>query len=94
MVRRLKSPKKAVRVDISNKAVVVVLIIVILVSIASLGVYLRSLDSISNAAPKDVSAGQGTVGFTVVEAPSAPQIVSESGEVGFTVVKPNYTINK
>lgn len=71
--------------DISNKTVVIALVVVIFVSIVALGVFINALNS---AEPKVASISQGKVSLEIVEPPKAPQVVKEGGEVGVTVVEP------
>jgi len=73
--------------DISNKAVVVALVLVVLVSVVSLGVYMRSLES---ADPGLDRQAQGTVSLKVASSPSfiEPTADSENGKVAIRVAKP------
>ncbi len=79
--------------DISNRTVVIMLVIVILVSVASLGVFLSSLNP---PAPAEIEGSpQGTVGLMIMGAPSPsnPGSSAVGGEVGLMINSPN-TENK
>jgi cytochrome c-type biogenesis protein CcmH/NrfG len=70
--------------DISNKAVVLMLIAVILVSVVSLGVY---INAISNAQPEMISKSEGQVKFTIDGNMSEQQTEpsTSDGNVGLTI---------
>lgn len=70
--------------DLSNKTVLAVLIIVILVSVVSLGSYLSALD---NATPTIQDQSEATVKLKVLDPPSdEPKVtVSGQGTVGLNV---------
>ena len=71
--------------DVSNKAIIVALVLVILVSVVSLGVYMRSLDEVDPGVDAQAS---GTVGFRVEQPTLARQADVESGKVSLAVVRP------
>ncbi len=74
--------------DVSNKAIIVALVLVVLVSVVSLGVYMRSLDRID---PDRLSAVSGEVEFTVMENPTLRehQTDSDSAQVSLAVARPS-----
>lgn len=76
--------------DISNKAVVIILVLFIVVSIISLGVYTNALDKTK---PDIRSVSEGKVTFTILKAPAEPQKDVGSGKIGLTVVNPPANIN-
>ena len=76
--------------DLSNKAVVIMLVAVIVVSVVSLGVYLNAL---SSAEPTIGIGKTGTISLTVVKpaGPGTPvgEPVSGRGEIGLTIERPS-----
>ena len=70
--------------DISNKAVVLMLVAVILVSVVSLGVY---INAVNNAQPEFKSYNEGKVSFT--NNPNESNYVSEpdnkTGNIGIII---------
>lgn len=100
-MKNRKSPKKRVSKhdsftkssDVSNRTVIIMLVIVILVSVASLGVFLSSLNP---PAPVETEGfPQGTVGLMIMGAPSPsnPSSSAVGGEVGLMINNPS-TKNK
>ncbi|MBU0456911.1 MAG: hypothetical protein ABH824_03000 [Nanoarchaeota archaeon] len=78
--------KKVLEKDISNKVVVVMLLVVILVSAVSLAIYMNAL---TKAEPQVNSAAQGKISLTIVEPPAEPaEPVEESGKLSLKVVEP------
>ena len=79
--------------DLSNRTVVIMLVIVILVSVASLGVFLSSLNA--PTAVESEGYPQGTVGLMIMGAPSPsnPGSSAVGGEVGLMINNPT-TKNK
>lgn len=79
--------------DISNKAVLTVLVIVILVSVVALAAYLRALDK---AVPEVTYGANGKVSL-YIDAPATfnpdAQIDSEQAKVSLGIDNPNETQN-
>jgi hypothetical protein len=61
--------KKVVNNDISNRTVVIMLVVVILVSIVALGVYMNALDK---AEPEIISGYEGKVQLTIEKPAEEP----------------------
>jgi hypothetical protein len=87
MVKNKKSSQ-----DISNRTVVTMLVVVIVVSVVSLGLYLAALNEAAAKVPKAVStdAAKGKISLNIIEDPNAPKkpdISSEKGTASLQIIK-------
>jgi hypothetical protein len=77
--------KEVMKSDISNKTVMIVLILVILASVVSLGVYFSVLET---ATPQITPIASGKVSLEIVEPPKVSEPVTEEGKVGVVIIPP------
>ena len=75
--------KEKLKKDFSNKVVIIMLVIVIITSVVSLGIYSSYL---SKSGPKIPLDNKGTVSLTIEEPPVIPVPVYSGGKVGLTIV--------
>ncbi|MBU0460779.1 MAG: hypothetical protein ABIH82_04565 [Candidatus Woesearchaeota archaeon] len=76
--------EKMMTKNISNKAVVIMLIAVIVVSVTGLGFYISALD---NAEPRVHSISLGKVSLNIVEPPMEFEPVTDGGKVSLGIRK-------
>lgn len=73
--------------DVSNHVVVTFLVIVILVSLVSLGAYLKAMDgTFAASAGSLVRTTAGQVAVSVVDGPVGPVTAAQTGQIGITVM--------
>ena len=81
---------KVVKSDVSNRTVLFLLVLVIVASVLSLGVYMKALDK---ARPVIEARANGVVSLEIVDKPVAAKPVTAEAEVGVTIVKPKTQVS-